>query len=326
MRIINRGLTLVEFLVVIVILGLLLAILFPVVGRIRESSRRTTCQNNLRQIAIGVQSFESSQRMLPPLWFGTSLKQPRHTWDEFHFHSWQTAILPQIEEAALYQQLDLSTWATSPANQPSINVHVPTFTCPSTPNRSAKVSDIPEFNDSAKPTKIVGTAARSDFEAVAGVYSPPKSPAKNSTDLRGIRFGVWGELEYDIETGMVTRCRKIRFRDVTDGLSKTFMVGERAGRPDWYRRGKPVNRYPYTDDGVDHGQATWGTSTNIWWLVFAHDRPVNESNNGGLFSFHPSGAHAALADGSVRFLSEQTDVGTLQALATRSGREDVQLD
>jgi len=328
MRIINRGLTLIEILVVIFILGLLLAILFPVVNRIRESSRRTTCQNNLRQIAIAVQSYESSKRMLPPLWFGTSLKHPRHTWDEFHFHSWQTAILPQLEEEALYQQLDLSTWATSHANQLGINVRVPTFTCPSTPNQNAKVLDIMKFNDGAAPTKIVGTAARSDFEAVAGVYSPPKFPTKTSADLRGIRFGVWGDPQYDVKTGKITRVRTARFRDVSDGLSKSIMVGERAGRPDLHKRGKLVNLYPYSnpDDAMDHAQAAWGISTNIWWLVFGYNQSINQTNRNGLFSFHTSGANIALADGSVRFLSEQTDLKTLQALATRSGGDEARLD
>ena len=328
MRVIRRGFTLVEAFVVIVIVGLLLAITITAVQRVRESARRTTCQNNLRQIALAIQSHESSNGILPPLYFGTSLKQHRNTNDEFHFHSWQTAILPQLEEDSLYQQIDLSLPSTAPANQPSLNVAIPTFTCPSTPSQNAKVRDIFASNDGAIAVSKVGTAARSDFEAVAGVYFPPSPTMANSADLRGIRFGVWGEPQYDSKTRKITRVRTARFRDVSDGLSKSIMVGERAGRPDLYRRQKLVNPYPYSnsDDVMDHHQAAWGISTNIWWLVFGYDQSINQTNSNGLFSFHISGANIALADSSVRFLSEQTDVKTLQALATRSGGDEVRLD
>jgi len=111
------------------------------------------------------------------------------------------------------------------------------------------------------------------------------------------------------------------------GLSNTMLVGERAGRPDLYRRGKPVDPYPYSrpDMGMDHHQAAWGISTHIWWLVFQHDQAINDTNATGLYSFHPSGANVAFADGSVRFLSEHTDTKTLSAMATRSANDSVNL-
>lgn len=106
-----------------------------------------------------------------------------------------------------------------------------------------------------------------------------------------------------------------------------MLVGERAGRPDSYRRGQPDDPYPAPPgEGPDHHQAAWGISTHIWWLIFQNDQAVNETNATGLYSFHSSGAHVALADGSVRFLSESTSPEVLSALATRSAGDVAVLD
>lgn len=327
MRPSRDGLTLIELLVVMVIIGLLLAITIPAVQSVREASRKSSCQNHLRQIAIAVQAHESSAGALPPLYFGSFLQQPRNALDEFHFHSWQTAILPEVEQVGLYDQIDLNKPATDSSNQANLNATVSEFHCPSFPNPSLVVSDILAWNDASPAVTKVGTASRSDYEAVAGVNFPQPVPSVSS-DLRGIRFGVWGEPRYDIATGKSKSYRKARFRDVSDGLSNTIMVGERAGRPNWYRRGKPVDPYPYSNpnNGMDHHQAAWGISTHIWWMIFSSDQSINDTNATGIYSFHNSGANVALADGSVRFLSEQIDQKTLQALATRSSGDQVDLD
>ena len=321
------GFTLVELAVVLVIVGLLAALLIPAVHSVREASRKSACQNKLRQIAVAIQSHESANGNLPSLYFGSFLQQPRNALDEFHFHSWQTAILPQLEQVSLYDKIDLSRPATDSNNQANLNAIIPEFHCPSFPNQSLLVQDVLAWNDGKTSTIKVGTAARSDFEAVAGVNFPRPVPSVSS-DLRGIRFGAWGEPNYDVETGKSKGYRIARFRDVSDGLSNTILVGERAGRPDWYRRGKPVDPYPYTNpgNGMDHHQAAWGISTHIWWMIFSFDQSINDTNATGVYSFHSSGANVALADGSVRFLSEQIDQKTLQALATRSNGDDVDLD
>ena len=278
----------------------MLAILIPAVQNVRETARRNTCQNNLRQLALAIQAHESSHKAIPSLYFGTFLKQPRNAFDEFHFHSWRTAILPQLEQNSLYQRINLNLPATDALNQANLNTAIAVFECPSTNNHNTVVPDIYAFNDGAIPTKKIGTAARNDYEAIAGVHFPPTPPAMGSADLRGIRFGVWGEPQYNPNTGKSLGYRMTRFRDVSDGLSNTMLVAERAGRPDLYRRGKPVDPYPNSrpDMGMDHHQAAWGISTHIWWLVFQHDQAINDTNATGLYSFHPSGANVAFADGS----------------------------
>ena len=328
MRARRNGITLVETLVVVGIIGLLLAILIPAVQQARESGRRVTCQNNLSQIVLGIFNHESAHASLPSLYNGTPLARPRYTVDEWHFHSWRTAILAQLENSALLDQIDQSLFATDPANQASINIHVATFLCPSTSNPHSVVPDIWAFNDLGRlPIQKVGTAGRSDYEAIGGV----SFKASGTTDLQNIKFGAWGEptayptAHYPLQTNTY---RTARLRDLSDGQSNTMLVAERAGRPDWYRRGKAVDPYPYSipNAGPDHLQAAWGISTHFWWLVLLHEQSINENNANGIYSFHASGAYVGLADGSVRFLSESMDQKTLNALATRSSGEIVSLD
>lgn len=319
----RAGVTLIEILVVVSIVGLLLALLLPAVQSSRESARRATCQNNLHQIGVAVQSHETAHQALPAIYNGKFLPQPRSALDEFHFHSWRTAILPQIEQPNLFAQLNINVPTTVASNQTAINVRISLFVCPSSSNPTQIVPDIGAWNDGAGTVAKVGTAARSDYEVAGGVQVAPQT--RVSSDLSIIRFGAWGEPTYDISNGKSLRYRKARLSDITDGLSSTILVGERAGRPDLYRRGERVAPYP-TNEGMDHHQAAWAISTHFWWTVIGPDRSVNESNRGGIFSFHPGGANIALADGSVRFLKDTTAPTILKGLVTRSGSEVVNPD
>jgi len=321
------GITLIETLVVLAILGILLAMLVPAVQHARESARRSTCQNNLRQMAVAVQNHELAHTSIPSLYYGSFLKQPRHALDEFRFHSWRTAMLPQLEQNGLYGKIDLFLPATDISNQPNLNTAVAVFVCPSTSVQNKIVPEIFDVNLLTNVIRKVGTAARSDYEAIAGV-SFPMNPPVGSADLRGIKFGAWGEPTYDTRTNLSISYRSARLGDITDGLSNTILIGERAGRPDWYRRGKPTDPYPYANpqEGMNPQQAAWGISTHIWWLVFHHNQNINEDNAHSLYSFHTTGANVALADCSVRFLSDSIDQDTLNALATRSAGDVVTLD
>ena len=169
----RAGVTVIETLVVIGIAGILLAILIPAVQSARESARRVTCQNNLRQLSLAVQNHEAAHGALPSLYLGTFLQQPRTALDEFHFHSWRTALLPQLEQDVLFKRIDVSQPATVAANQANLNTTVPQFVCPSTSVLNSIVPDIFEYNNGAIPAKNIGTAARSDYEAISGVnYNP----------------------------------------------------------------------------------------------------------------------------------------------------------
>jgi len=326
MSAIRRGLSLIEVLVVLTIVGLLLALLMPAVQKSRESARRATCQNNLRQQALAIQNFESAYGTLPALYNGDFQPLPRSVMYEFHHHSWRTAILPQLELGSLYERIDRSSPATIPANQVHVNVPVPSFLCPSTSSPSEIVPEVFLFNGGGLATEVVGTAARSDYEAVGGFQQIGALPSHAATGpLTGMRFGVWGEPRYDHSnnTFKVLSYRVARFRDVTDGLSNTLLIGELAGRPDRYEKGKLIDAYPPDDPGtgMDTHAATWEISTHFVWLVGYAE--INTANHRGFYSFHDAGANAAFADGSVRFLSETTSMETLSAMCTRSSGEVV---
>ena len=321
----RAGVTVIETIVAIGTIGILLVILIPAAQSARESARRVTCQNNLRQLSLAVQNHEAANGTLPNLYFGTFLKQPRTALDEFHFHSWRTAILPQVEQTALFERIDLSLPATISANQSNLNTPISLFVCPSTSIQNTAVPDIFEYDNGEVPTKIIGTAARSDYEAISGVNF--NAAVKGSSDLSAVKFGPWGETHYGAHRKPLSYSSG-RFANVSDGLSNTILIGERAGRPDWYRRGKLVEPYPYSNPntGMDNHQAAWGISTHIWWLVFESDQGINDTNATGIFSFHSSGANVGFGDGSVRFLAETIDQETLNALVTRAAGDVASVD
>jgi prepilin-type N-terminal cleavage/methylation domain-containing protein/prepilin-type processing-associated H-X9-DG protein len=317
-----RGFTLIEVLVVIFIIGVLIAMILPAVQSAREASRRTTCQNNMRQIAVALQSHEARRGRLPSLYNGSFLPQPRNGMDEFHFHSWRSAILGELEQPSTFESINWSLPASDPRNQTAINCAIPIFICPSTSNTHAIVPEVFDFNNPATST---GTAARSDYEAIGGVsVAVPASPL----DLSGVRFGAWGEPKYNPATGKSLSYRTARFVAITDGLSHTLLVGERGGRPDHFERGRRENPYPYAGapNPPDSQQAAWGISTNFWWFVFWHEQFVNQTNDNGIFGFHPGGANVAFADGSVRFLTDSTSPVVLTAMATRAEGDSVNPD
>ncbi|TWT96818.1 hypothetical protein Pla108_25920 [Botrimarina colliarenosi] len=313
----RHGISLTETLVAISIVGVLLAILIPAVQSFRETARRATCQNHLRQLSLAVQNHESAHSGLPDLYYGTFLKQPRTAIDEFYFHSWMTAVLPQLGEQPLFEQIDVSLPATDASNQSALNTPIAVFVCPSTSSQNRIVPDISAYNGGAISTKSIGTAARSDYEALVGVNHKPLSAG--SGDLSGIKFGPWGDTRYDINRKPIAY-RSGRLAEVSDGLSSTILIGERAGRPDMYRRGEAADPYPYSTPsrGMDLHQAAWGISTHIWWLVSGHEQSINDTNATGIYSFHVAGANVGMADGSVRFLSESMDQEVLNAMVTRS--------
>lgn len=318
----RAGLTLIEVLVVVAIIGVLAAVLLPAVQAVRESARRTTCQDNLRQVGLALQTHAAVFHSLPSLYNGEFLPAPRSAVEEFHFHSWRTAILPGIEQANLYAQINVGVPATVLANQTAVNVGLALFVCPSTNNPSGIVPHVFEWNDGAMPAKELGTAARSDYEAMGGVQTtPPRSHAYGYLD--GVAFGPWGEPTYDPKSYAPIRYRKARLSDVADGLSNTLLIGERAGRPDLYQKGKLIEAYGNPATGMDNHQAAWALSTHFRWLVSGYGLGVNDANNAGIYAFHRGGANVAIADGSVRFLKDATSSAVVKGLTTRSGAEVV---
>jgi type II secretory pathway pseudopilin PulG len=328
----RHALSLIELLVVVGIVAILIALLLPAVQHARESARRASCLNNLRQAALAVQAFHESQGRLPSLYHGSYsykdavLSQPRSYWEEWHFHSWQTAILPQLEQSALYARIDLTRAASDPSNQENANVEMSLFVCPSASNPTQSVEIL-------APDRVEGTAARTDYESIGGVYlfsDKEESDGVSKVIYTHAAPGVWGlprknmrgaeDPEYDGLDHFYDGVEETSFRQVSDGLSNTMIVGEIAGRPDIYANGRLEQEHDSWGGIIN--RPAWALSGSYHGILLLKDKRVNQTNRGGLYSFHPGGAHAAYGDGAIRFVDDTTDPLVIAAMATRAGGEN----
>jgi prepilin-type N-terminal cleavage/methylation domain-containing protein/prepilin-type processing-associated H-X9-DG protein len=320
----RKGVTLVEILIVLTIVGALVALLLPAIQAARESARRVHCQNNMRQSAIAIQLFENSRKRLPSLYNGSFEFQgstkvfPEKYWDEYHFHSWQTALLPHLEQSPLYARLDTKIAASSPSNQRNVRTELSVFLCPSTSNYT-RFKPVLQYS----PNIEIGTAARSDYEAIGGIKLGYEKIGVMLSNIK-VAQGVWGLPKHvsgrtvDQDNSYLSP-KQTHMREVIDGLSNTIIIGEIAGRPDIYHRGKLNRQYGSVDHPIIN--SAWAIS-GPYSAILLHDNPtVNETNDAGLYSFHNSGANVGFADGSIRFLPDSTDSKTLYAFATRAGSE-----
>lgn len=307
----RRAFTLVELLVVVAIVGALVALLLPAVQASRESARRAACQNNLKQYVTAVHEYHDAFEVLPSLYNGPEDLSTGATIGLDTF-SWQSVVLPFLEQRTLHASIDFKIYATDPANQPVVNALLPIARCPSTPRTSPTARGLwygrSRFN-------VDLTAATTDYAASEGYYDGYTKCIP----------GTWGEFEPTDDYLNTPRIRLISFKDVEDGLPQTALILERAALPDHYFNGGAAVEL--------HSPPQYRTYGNVGlWAISAESltnhlrtRPavpiVGGDNLQGLYSFHPGGAYMALADGSVHFLGGDVDADLVIALVTRDGGE-----
>jgi len=194
----HRGLTLVELLVVVAIIGLLLGLTVPAVQAAREAARRTACQSNLRQVGIAAASHEVAMRIYPT---------GRDTRDEFGV-SWAFRLLPFLGEDAVFQAHVGEVPVYDDRNARAMRTPVTLYFCPS---RRPPCADR-NFDDNDRPPVVTGAAAGGDFAANAGA-SFMYASKNGSCD--------------PLFAGPIHTFSKVRAAHVTDGISKTFAAGER---------------------------------------------------------------------------------------------------
>jgi prepilin-type N-terminal cleavage/methylation domain-containing protein/prepilin-type processing-associated H-X9-DG protein len=204
--------TLVELLVVLAIIGILIALLLPAVQSAREAARRTQCQNNLKQIGIGLHNYHSAKREFPvgctsctsvP---GVSLRQI----------AWSVYLLPYIEEKRAWELFDVSQSYKSAANHESARTVISVFLCPSTvtaPQRTGPTTG--DVNGNGK-WDAGDDLAYIDY---GGMFGHPQSAAGYPMD--GYLVLGNGAMIYE---------KAISAAQITDGLSQTIMVAEDSGR------------------------------------------------------------------------------------------------
>ena len=205
----KRGFTLIELLVVIAIIAILIALLLPAVQQAREAARRSNCKNILKQWGLALHNYHDNFNTLPPGAFSAG--------NRFGFH---VLLLPYIDQAPLYSQFNFNLLyddtTGTPSNKLLKQISTPLHFCP-----SALVGDQMSTTANEWTLHYYGVAgARGNNPFLAG--TPAYSHVGNTTTAHG----------GNSENGMLGVNRNYGFRDVTDGTSNTFMVGEISNHTD----------------------------------------------------------------------------------------------
>lgn len=328
----RTGFTLIELLVVIAIIGILVGLLLPAVQQVREAARRTSCTNNLRQIALATLNYESAFQKLP--WGMAPYYQTSPASPDFEGKwSWSTYLLPQMEQNNTYDVLapgGLSTvnpggslgkrYESAPLTiAPIISVPIPSFNCPS--------DTFDQINKFRNLTNVMQSSDGSNIANIATTnYVASNSAAYCDGGQNTPAFG-----------GAFNSASQTRLRDFTDGQSNVVMFSERTY--DAVRKSNPSNLTPLqleptgaallfgarglngnppgpTSNAktVAESAATAGNSYGAADVLFSAWGGVNinpptlglgtGSKFQGVSSRHPGGVIIARADGSVGFITE----------------------
>jgi prepilin-type N-terminal cleavage/methylation domain-containing protein len=290
------GFTLIELLVVIAIIAVLIALLLPAVQQAREAARRAQCKNNLKQIGLALHNYHDTHLVFP---MGNGFDGAAGPYSSTGW-GWAAFLLPYLEQGNLAQQMNMSALSLHQVLvNPSLNhltqTHLPVFRCPSDTgpdlNDRRSMNDTPEyqaaFQSAGRPPHI----ATSNYVANHGII------VRDTRDIhRDGLPGPWGAFFGMSRTGI---------RDLTDGTSNTFLVGERDYELCW--AGTWAGPRAITARGERGIRAIYGQGGG----AKINDPTMGPNNfaicNHGFSSMHPGGAHFVLGDGSVRFVSENID-------------------
>jgi prepilin-type N-terminal cleavage/methylation domain-containing protein len=299
------GFTLIELLVVIAIIAILIGLLLPAIQKIREAANRMKCQNNLKQIGLGLHNYQTQNGYFPPGAITNSTAAgPTRIREKLGIttptnHGWAVFLLPYIEQDNLYRQYNFNAHWYAAANKQVRETQLSIFVCPSTPGGPNR------FNDRT----ISGLSVR----AAAGDYAPDNaySAALEGLGLVDVAVNRDGVLEVNEAWSIA---------EIRDGTSNTSAVAECAGRPDEWRAGRLAIAKGQTDGGWADRDAEYITHG---FTVNGASEPgpchTNCTNNNEVYSFHSGGANHVFADGSVHFIKASMDIRLFVKLLTRSG-------
>jgi prepilin-type N-terminal cleavage/methylation domain-containing protein/prepilin-type processing-associated H-X9-DG protein len=300
--------TLIELLVVIAIIAVLVAMLLPAVQKARESARRCSCINHLKQIGTALHNYVGAHAVLPPGYVSAVDKAnpDDETNDLGSGWGWAAMLLPQVEQLNIHNAINFSLNIEHAANITARSRQIEEFMCPSnTPN----LGIWPVTDDTG--VNVMCRLATSNYVGVFG------------------RHEIGDYL--DQGEGLFFRNSTIRPRDIVDGLSQTLAVGERS-----------ANLSPVTWTGRVPGAWSFETPRGSGGTVLSNPNPEpafvmilgpagtadgNRTPNDphahieDFWSWHHGGANFLMADGAVRFVSDSVDTNLYRSLATRKGQE-----
>jgi prepilin-type N-terminal cleavage/methylation domain-containing protein/prepilin-type processing-associated H-X9-DG protein len=298
----RAGFTLVELLVVIAIIGILVALLLPAIQSAREAARRTSCQSNMKNIALALQNYHSANNRFPVGF--VSQPAAEEAW------AWTTFTLPYLEEQALYDKLnprsrrlaDLFIAAnTDPSQLTLVQTPLAVFRCASdtTPAlcpvdgtmKAKRTYDNGQFE-----RHFNGNNAPKGFQPSASNYIGNKGFANNNCPQPSAP-----DHDNCLSTGIFFGDSKVSMKQITDGTSHTFLLGER-------------DRYCLSSTWIGVRNPVGEDMNGSAWLIGRQTLKLNDPITGdhetcteGFSSKHSGGAFFAFCDGSVQFVGDDID-------------------
>ncbi|QDV51745.1 DUF1559 domain-containing protein [Gimesia fumaroli] len=319
-----RAFTLIELLVSISIIALLIALLLPAIMQAREAARRTQCRNNLKQIGLALHNYHDAHVSFP---IGARSQ------NGFGLSFWP-GLLPALDQGNLYQQFDQNSphngFPIFPGaiNGPLLDgIIIQAMRCPSSPLNETHPMG---FNMHMQPSYV----------GISGASNEDGFPAKRVSFCCAPISPPDGILSAD---GILVSNSNVRERDISDGTSNTIVVGEASNFvlddngnkqnvggafPYSWITGTPAEGTPpnYEPNNLSYPAASYNITTIRYSPNSSYDQPGVHNNHGPnnpLASTHEGGVMVLLADGSVRFVSENINLTTLKQLAVRDDGQPI---
>ncbi|MDO5554893.1 MAG: DUF1559 domain-containing protein [Planctomycetia bacterium] len=329
---------------VIAIIGILIALLLPAVQAAREAARRMDCTNRIKQVALSCHNYHDVHNMFPNTYHNEELTTANRKNPVFKSFSWICGILPFMEQNSLFDNIDFgkkpSDYADGCKNAEVFGTGIATLICPSdsgpyrnlVPAEDTKwAAGYATYYPEIMPwsfNKIWGPDHDNTSGATCykGICTTDIEPTGNSwLGHFGYDEGIFSQGYYGVDPFYPFEF-ECRFSDVLDGTSNTLMIGESTlywnalGSWGFYQGalciadspGYPINKFKLGDPKL-----------RVYYRGYKDATAHLEQYDLTVSSLHSGGANVAMADGSVRFISETINGDTWKAMASKAGSETV---
>lgn len=313
----RRGFTLIELLVVIAIIAVLIALLLPAVQQAREAARRTQCRNNLKQIGLAMHNYHDVHGVLPMsctssgkiggmlpkgVWLYPDPTIYGGTMEDVHLHSWASLILPNLDQASVYNAINYRASALDPVNLPMAEQIIPTYRCPS-------------FKDQMYSNAAVYTAIS------------PKLALRNYVTVSATNAMKAGTDDFE---GAIYPGSRVKIENIRDGSSNTVLIAEtkETGSAVWIEGttstlARSLDAAQCMVPPYDCAKVGKTSLNDKPFFDATPYLPFAVSSTWGPSSEHTGMTTHLMGDGSVRGISDNIAITTYEALVTRSGGEAV---
>lgn len=348
----KRGFALIELLVVIAIIAILISLLLPAVQLAREAARRSQCKNNLKQIGIALHNYHDTHSAFPSgfVSYGTRdgsgpgwANIDSTTWDASPGWGWSAMLLPFLDQAPLYNQININEACFAAVNQTQVRTKLPVFLCPSS---SGPDDEFTVLDSAGAPLSIRGRNAilgRSHYVASHGQESCWGECGSSTSGeiFTDIYAGTTKTVQINGDASQVAdgpfyRNSDTRFRDITDGTTNTIFLGEHSSKlseKTWVGVVPGAFTHPQftsPENGSDAAATLTlihagpsGGELDITGFPIIHSVNFPTYHVGQMYSEHTGGGQIMMGDGSVRFVSENIHLLTWAELSSIGEGESV---